>query len=110
MKHFAYLGLFAAQIFYRASDLVRPQCTCRMCLADSINVQCPTRERFVCPILNPEHLDMGFMMKGQGTVKHLWYENCYYPGDVKIVVVAALNNLTIFQPGTKLFFKPKVLK
>ena len=102
MKHFAYLGLFAAQIFYRA-DLVRPQCTCRMCLADSINVQCPTRER-------SKHLDMGFMMKGQGTVKHLWYENCYYPGDVKIVVVAALNNLTIFQPGTKLFFKPKVLK
>ena len=48
--------------------------------------------------------------KGQGTVKHLWYENCYYPGDVKIVVVAALNNLTIFQPGTKLFSKPKVLK
>ena len=103
MKHFAYLGLFAARIFYRASDLVRPQCTCRMCLADSINVQCPTRER-------SKHLDMGFMMKGQGTVKHLWYENCYYPGDVKIVVVAALNNLTIFQPGTKLFFKPKVLK
>ena len=103
MKHFAYLGLFAAPIFYRASDLVRPQCTCRRCLADSINVQWRTRER-------SKHLDMGFMMKGQGTVKHLWYENCYYPGDVKIVVVAALNNLTIFQPGTKLFFKPKVLK
>ena len=50
------------------------------------------------------------MAKGQGTVKHLWYENCYYPGDVKIVVVAVLSNLTIFQPGTKLFRKPKVLK
>ena len=34
----------------------------------------------------------------------------YYPGDVKIVVVAALSNLTIFQPGTKLFRKPEVLK
>ena len=33
MKHFAYLGLFAARIFYWA-DSVRPQCTCRMCLAD----------------------------------------------------------------------------
>ena len=82
---------------------------CRMCLADSINAQPDQRcemSHSVTQVLE----NMSFMMKGQGTVKHLWYENCYYPGDVKIVVVAALSNLTIFQPGTKLFCKPKVLK